>query len=406
MDPRSTASAGTVTAAAGCHLSRSHDRAASKRQPRSGRVNNSRIAAGLGGRQRAALGHGERRFRAKPRRRPARPRADAATRTPPTRGVSGLHPRCGPAVAAGVRERRRPLTAVPTAAGAGPTRDRRESSAGRAAGRHRGSRPAETLTGIRFPLGRSRLAARPGSRPAPPYLAAALPAPPCYRAVTKERPRRCRERRRRGAVLPHGRLGRCAPRAGLPRFRPAPRRRPPAPGRAAQRGAARRPPEVPPRLPEVPPRHHGAGVALPQSARRQPRASRSPLPVPVPLSQRFAARLPPAEPQLVPLSGAQPRRASRLRAPRAPPRQGLARVLREGEGGDPAAEASTAREPGTGRGCGLSLPNGTYCCRLAAVVGAETPVCRGGLCPLGRWVGLVFNSFSQAAVGSRTCPQV
>lgn len=39
------------------------------------RVNNSRIAAGLGGRQRAALGHGERRFR------PARPRLDAATRT-------------------------------------------------------------------------------------------------------------------------------------------------------------------------------------------------------------------------------------------------------------------------------------------------------------------------------------
>lgn len=205
--------------------------------------------------------------------------------------------------------------------------------------------------------------------PPPPYLAPPLPARPCLPggrsapggpdpaaaglvvpppAAQRDPPpgtspppppRRRVAARAGGAVRPAGGA------APLPlRFRPAAATATTAPdGRA---------PEVPP-SPEAahrqrPPRRHGAGVAFPQPAGRQPRTPRPQvaLPVPLPRAQRPEAAEPPAEPQLVPLPRADPRRAALRRAPRPPPpRQGLARVLREGEGGDPAAEASAGPGP-------------------------------------------------------------
>lgn len=186
----------------------------------------------------------------------------------------------------------------------------------------RGTRPGRR--GARCP------AAGSTKGPAAGNVAAAAAAAPC-----------CRTGGWGGA--PRGR-GRPAS-APLPlRFRPAAATATTAPdGRA---------PEVPP-SPEAahrqrPPRRHGAGVAFPQPAGRQPRTPRPQvaLPVPLPRAQRPEAAEPPAEPQLVPLPRADPRRAALRRAPRPPPpRQGLARVLREGEGGDPAAEASAGPGP-------------------------------------------------------------
>lgn len=137
----------------------------------------------------------------------------------------------------------------------------------------------------------------------------------------------------------------------------------PLPPRSRPAGSSRKPPEVagsrrkPPRR-----RRHGARVPLSLPARRQLRAPRPPLTVPLPVSiprpQRPEAPEPPAEPQPVP----QPRRAALLGAPRAPPPREVARVLREGEGGDPEAEVSAgAARPGPAlrpRFCTAPTPTG------------------------------------------------